>query len=945
MKRIIVLFIALWSGWASVWSEVPAGYYRLAEGQKDEALKTALYEIIRQHTRIEYGAKGTWTVFRTSDVRPDGSIWDMYSDEVRWFPEAGSHPDMNIEHSVPKSWWSDSSYPFIYDASYDLHHLVPSDASANIAKSNNILGEVENITFDNGVSKVGSISIGDKTVSAFEPADEYKGDFARMYMYVATCYQEYNWVSEGVYMFEPQNYPTLSAYSRDLLMRWHRSDPVSEKETVRNEAVYAAQRNRNPFIDYPLLAEYLWGDSIGCTFYTGMTGYPYLVTPLQGQSVDMGTVMQGGQSVFSLDIQACNLVAPLVLSWKADTGFTLSANTLSAIEAEQGMQIEISYCNTDLSGMLYDTLVIAGGGLYAPVELPVSLQGTPAFIVLSATDINSTNASIHCVAMPQADSYRWSVYQGASEATDLFISAYVEGSSYNKAVALYNGTSHAIRLSEYGLARQLNGNGAFIDYMSLPDILLDPAETYVLVNSMSTDEDLRACADKFVFSGENSSLNFNGNDAVALYRNQVMIDVVGQVDVVENWGKDVTLYRSYDTLGPSLAFDMNDWIQAPVDDCSALRSHRMTAVDPKPLQIVCKDTDTSTCHVNGLNPVTVYSYKVTALTPDGETDALYSGLFKTGKLGVPVLRQPHDITCDSFIARWDDVDGAEGYEIDCFELNGSGQITETEGFDCVGSSGKPLPDGWTGTASGNYTTVASSGETPPSVGLKADGQYIESPYWEFPVTSMSFLYRFASTATGSYLLVEKQSDEEWTTLERIEYDSTAKRTASYLFDTNDNVHAFRFTYYKVKGNLAIDDVAITYGSYDTVYVDRERYTAANECLFVGLSAPCTYYYQVRAVMGDYRSEWSAVGQVLTDPDIASVKTSYMPSIRYANVGNSIMLYDLPVGSQVIVYGINGVKYYVGKAVTSMQQVRLPSKGIYIVQVITEASVSVFRIKY
>ncbi len=122
-------------------AELPAGYYSLAEGQKDETLKTALHQIVKQHVRIDYGAKGTWVVFRTSDVRPDGSIWDMYSNEVRLFPEAGSHPDMNIEHSVPKSWWGDS-YPFIYDASYDLHHLVPSDASANMAKSNNILGEV-----------------------------------------------------------------------------------------------------------------------------------------------------------------------------------------------------------------------------------------------------------------------------------------------------------------------------------------------------------------------------------------------------------------------------------------------------------------------------------------------------------------------------------------------------------------------------------------------------------------------------------------------------------------------------------------------------------------------------------------------------------------------------------------------------------------------------------
>lgn len=925
-------------------AELPAGYYGSAEGQKDEALKSALNQIVKQHLRIDYGAKGTWVVFRTSDVRPDGSIWDMYSDEVRFFPEAGSHPDMNIEHSVPKSWWGDS-YPFIYDASYDLHHLVPSDASANMAKSNNILGEVQEATFDNGVSRTGNVTVAGKSIPAFEPADEYKGDFARMYMYVATCYQDYAWVSNGIYMFDSEPYPTLNAYSRELLMRWHRSDPVSEKEVVRNEAVYAAQRNRNPFIDYPLLAEYLWGDSIGRTFHTGLADYPYLSEPLQGQTVDMGTVMDGCVATYSLPIKACNLTAPLNLSWKAAVGFSLSTDVIPAAEAEQGIRLEIGYRNDGLSGMLRDTLVIAGGGLYAPVELPVSLQGTPAFIVLPATDVKSTEALLHCVAMPQAESYRWEVFEGASEATDLFISAYLEGSSYNKAIALYNGTSRSVRLSDYGLGRQQNGNGTFVDYMALPDVLLAAGQTYVLVNSSSANEELRACADKFVPSGEHSPLNFNGNDAVALYRNGVMIDIVGWDGVAENWGKDMTLYRSYDTLGPSLSFDLNDWNAAPMDDCSKIRGHRMTAVSPQPVQVASATTNGCSYLVSGLRPSAVYMYKVTASTPAGDVSALYGTLFKTSVLGVPVLRQPSDITCDSFIAQWDVVDGADGYEIDCFSLTGAGQVTETEGFDEVGASGTPLPLGWTGTASGSYTSAASSGATPPSVALKANGQYIESPCFDSPVTALSFMYRFASTGTGSYLSVEKLSEEEWTLLEQIEYVNTTKRTASYQFNEADNVCAFRFTYHKATGNLAIDDVAVTYGCHDTVYVARERYVASNTSLFVGLESPCVYYYRVRAVNGDYRSDWSSVGQVLTDPDITSLVGLEMPDVRYGRSMNGVTLYNLPVGCRVEVYGVNGLKHCSLRASASVQNLQLPSRGIYIVKVVAEGSAAVFKIKY
>ncbi len=925
-------------------AELPAGYYSLAEGQKDETLKTALHQIVKQHVRIDYGAKGTWVVFRTSDVRPDGSIWDMYSNEVRLFPEAGSHPDMNIEHSVPKSWWGDS-YPFIYDASYDLHHLVPSDASANMAKSNNILGEVQDATFDNGVSRTGNVTVAGKSIPAFEPANEYKGDFARMYMYVATCYQDYNWVSNGVYMFDSEPYPTLNAYSRELLMRWHRSDPVSEKELVRNEAVYAAQRNRNPFIDYPLLAEYLWGDSIGKAFHTGLADYPRLFAPLQGQTVDMGTVMEGSVATYSLPIKACNLTAPLNLSWKAAAGFSLSANTIPAVEAEQGVQVEIRYSNDGLSGMLRDTLVIAGGGLYAPVELPISLQGTPAFIVLPATHVKSTEALLHCVAMPQAESYRWEVFEGASEATDLFISAYLEGSSYNKAIALYNGTSRSVCLSDYGLGRQQNGNGTFVDYMALPDVLLGAGETYVLVNSSSANEELRACADMFAPSGEHSPLNFNGNDAVALYRNRVMIDIVGWDGVAENWGKDVTLYRSYDALGPSLSFDLNDWNAAPMDDCSAMKSHRMTAVSSQPVLVASATTNDCSYLVSGLRPSAVYMYKVTVSTPAGDVAALYGTLFKTSELGVPVLRQPSDITCDSFIAQWNVVDGADGYEIDCFSLTGAGQVTETEGFDGVGASGTPLPLGWTGTASGNYTSAASSGAMPPSVGLKANGQYIESPYFTSPVAAMSFMYRFASAGTGSYLSVEKLSEEEWTLLKQIEYVNTSKHTASYLFDTADNVRAFRFTYHKATGNLAIDDVAVTYGCYDTVYVARERYVATDRTLFVGLAAPCVYYYRVRAVNGDHRSEWSPVGQVVTDPDVSYLKGLGLPDVRYGIGVNGVTLYNLPVGSRVEVYGVNGLKHYAAHTFSSVQNLQLSSKGIYIVKVVAKGSASVFKIKY
>ena len=105
-----------------------------------------------------------------------------------------------------------------------------------------------------------------RATNLFEPADEYKGDFARMYLYFVTCYQDYSWKSSALSMFAQNSYPTLNAYGQSLLLKWHRQDPVSQKEIDRNNAVYSFQGNRNPFIDYPNMVEYIWGDSTNYEF-------------------------------------------------------------------------------------------------------------------------------------------------------------------------------------------------------------------------------------------------------------------------------------------------------------------------------------------------------------------------------------------------------------------------------------------------------------------------------------------------------------------------------------------------------------------------------------------------------------------------------------------------------------------------------------------------------
>lgn len=254
VRKIRVIFLLLLSI-CVLHAQIPAGYYNNATGKKGAALKTALYQIIRPHTVLEYYSSST--SFLKTDWNPEGYIWDMYSNYKRTY-----WTGMNREHSLPKSWWSSS--PETTVAYSDLHNLYPSDATANMAKSNFPLGVVTGTpSFTNGVVKVGTNSYPGYTGEVFEPANEYKGDFARDYMYIVTCYEEYanNWRSTGTtsMLLNGSTYPVFRPYAINLLLEWCRNDPVSEKEIVRNNEVYKLQGNRNPYIDFPALSEYVWG--------------------------------------------------------------------------------------------------------------------------------------------------------------------------------------------------------------------------------------------------------------------------------------------------------------------------------------------------------------------------------------------------------------------------------------------------------------------------------------------------------------------------------------------------------------------------------------------------------------------------------------------------------------------------------------------------------------
>ncbi len=255
----------------SAFAAEPAGYYNSLNGKKDIELKKAVKAIVVNHTAISYSS-GTWTAFHDTDVRyVNGTLcwWDMYSSNN--VPVSSGHPGMNVEHSVANSWWGGTKN----DAYKDLVHLNPSNSDANSRKSNYPLGEIATRTWDNGVTFIGKPATGTcgGAQYVYEPAAEYKGDFARVFMYMFTVYDDISWKTSNTnWMYNTASDLLLKPWAYEMLLKWSANDPVSQKERDRNDGIYKHQKNRNPFIDHPELAEYIWGSKRGQTFYLDGNG-------------------------------------------------------------------------------------------------------------------------------------------------------------------------------------------------------------------------------------------------------------------------------------------------------------------------------------------------------------------------------------------------------------------------------------------------------------------------------------------------------------------------------------------------------------------------------------------------------------------------------------------------------------------------------------------------
>ena len=268
-------------------TSLPA-YYEDLQGKSGKSLFDAVH-VVAKEGYSSLGYDGLWDAYQYTDLHENGYVWDMYSD-CTWkslsSKRCGNYNTecdcFNREHSIPKSWYGDTKS----GPGCDIFHLVPTDGKVNGIRSNYPFGEVSSADYNKHGNKKGSaksitITGGNTiagssgaTISAsgtvFEPRDEYKGDFARGYMGALLRWagEKAFTDGEGSKTFTT-NFSTgsfgLTQYGVALLMKWHRQDPVSKKEIDRNNGIQQTQGNRNPFIDYPYLAEYIWGEKAGET--------------------------------------------------------------------------------------------------------------------------------------------------------------------------------------------------------------------------------------------------------------------------------------------------------------------------------------------------------------------------------------------------------------------------------------------------------------------------------------------------------------------------------------------------------------------------------------------------------------------------------------------------------------------------------------------------------
>lgn len=586
-------------------------------------------KIATTHTNPLLYTPDIWNASKITDVNPsnalevllmygfeNGSDGDVTNDRERGINDnGGSSGEWNREHVYANSLGTpDLDQGGTDGPPYaDAHNLRPCDTQRNSSRSNKL--------FIAGTGNSGAVSTG------WYPGDEWKGDVARIVMYMYLRYGDRSLPTNvGI-----GNSGATPDDMIDLFLQWNADDPVSTIEEQRNTYhentlnTYA-QGNRNPFIDNPRLATRIWGGPEAEDIW-GI----YTSSDSEAPSVPLNLVTSNN-TTFSIDLNwdaSTDNVA--VTSYNVYVNGLFETSTSNTNHTITGLASNTSFNLTVLakdiaenasaqSEVLNSSTIEDTQAPTVPMNIVVSNETDTTFKITwdPSTDntavtgydvyldgiFNSTTADVTYTANSLTASTTYSVTVlakdavnnmssqstpvnamttdgGTGSANELFISEYIEGSSNNKAIEIANVTGSTIDLSMYNLRRQGNGAGSWSTKFDLSGNL-NSGDVVVIINGSAANATILAQADitvpNILETNYGEPLNFNGNDPVGLFKNDDLIDIVGVFDGGSgNFAKDVTLLRKPSVVQPNTAYDLiNEWTIFAQDTVDNLGVHTTT---------------------------------------------------------------------------------------------------------------------------------------------------------------------------------------------------------------------------------------------------------------------------------------------------------------------------------------------------------------------------------
>ncbi len=527
-------------------AQAPAGYYNGTAGLSGYSLKSKLHDIISvKNVNWNYGDLVNYynqtDLDKYYDHGPDNTtiLLDMYS-EIPAGADAYEYTSANLvstsgaeglgynrEHAVPQSTFN-SNYPMYSD----LHFVIPTDARINQLRNNYPYGignSTVHYTFSN-TSRIANSAIPNYayTNRVYEPVDEFKGDIARMLLYFAVRYEEklpsFNYSTNSNPAMDRSAFDGTAERAFDpayisMLIQWHTQDPVSQRETERNNAIYTIQKNRNPFIDHPQWVNSIWVQT------------PDAVVPQAPLNLNAA---QSGAHYTSL-------------TWSSSTsadviGYNIYQNGVF-LTATRSTSIVIDHLNPSTS---YSFTVRAYDQGY-----------------LQSPDSNTATVS---------------TLASDTKSRDLLIVKYIEGTDHNKALEILNRTGHEVNLNNYSMRVQyynsVNDSYYFGNSFELEGKIPDN-ESFVILNPKSLLSCYTNADAMFLTAGD--ALTFTGTQYVELAYKSTTVDAIGS-KFVSNTNADLSLYRKNTVTQPVSAFNITEWDLYAVNYCHDL-GHLSTSED------------------------------------------------------------------------------------------------------------------------------------------------------------------------------------------------------------------------------------------------------------------------------------------------------------------------------------------------------------------------------